>query len=196
MLWNIQTNNNKKSVKVNIDNVFSADNFDDLSHSVEFVESKKYISYDYISQNNTIMVDVKKDDKYNLKLQRPITVYNTRSISCDLDEYHLQYNTAFNKVVDLEIKFLNANLVSEFQLTRSKNIQSSLQVVSPIAGRVVDIKIKKDQVVTKDQCLLIIEAMKMENKIFATASGKITALNVKKFDSIAVGKIICEIHSS
>jgi biotin carboxyl carrier protein len=49
-------------------------------------------------------------------------------------------------------------------------------VVSPITGKVIQVLVKEGQVVAKGDVLLVIEAMKMENKIAAPQAGKVTGM--------------------
>lgn len=61
-------------------------------------------------------------------------------------------------------------------------------VRSPMTGKVLSVKIKEGQAVAAGTVLLTIEAMKMENKIFAKSAGSVTNLSVKEGDMVSVGK--------
>ncbi|MCI1779844.1 MAG: biotin/lipoyl-binding protein [Bacteroidales bacterium] len=65
--------------------------------------------------------------------------------------------------------------------------QSGETVTSPLPGVILDIFCKEGEDVKKGQKLLILEAMKMENEIAATADGKISAIKVNKGDSVLEG---------
>lgn len=64
------------------------------------------------------------------------------------------------------------------------------QLNSPMAGRVVLVKVAPGEEVHKDQTLVIIEAMKMENEIRATASARIKDIRVKAGDVVAAGDVL------
>lgn len=51
---------------------------------------------------------------------------------------------------------------------------------SPMPGLIVKIPVKEKQSVKANQLLMTIEAMKMENNIFAPADGKIKKIHVKQ----------------
>ena len=51
-------------------------------------------------------------------------------------------------------------------------------VRSPLHGKVIDIRVQPDQVITKGDLLLVIEAMKSENHIVAHSSGRIKSIDV------------------
>jgi 3-methylcrotonyl-CoA carboxylase alpha subunit len=53
------------------------------------------------------------------------------------------------------------------------------KIISPMPGKVIQIKVEKGEEVKKGQTLLIVEAMKMENYITAPADGVVEEINVK-----------------
>ncbi len=53
----------------------------------------------------------------------------------------------------------------------SKTIARESDICAPMAGKILRILVKKGQRVTKGQELLILEAMKMENEIYASFDG-------------------------
>ena len=57
-------------------------------------------------------------------------------------------------------------------------------VASPIAGTVLEVKVKVGDKVDKGQTLLVIEAMKMETAIAAPGSGEIKAVLVAAGDAV------------
>ncbi len=67
-------------------------------------------------------------------------------------------------------------------------------VTSPIAGTVVELKCKAGDPVENGQVLLVIEAMKMNTSIAASASGKIKSIPVKVGDSVREGQILVELE--
>lgn len=60
-------------------------------------------------------------------------------------------------------------------------------IQSPLPGIILDLKCKEGDMVKKGQTLMILEAMKMENNILASANGKITQVLVSKGDSVLEG---------
>jgi biotin carboxyl carrier protein len=57
-------------------------------------------------------------------------------------------------------------------------------VASPIAGTVLEVKVKAGDVVTQGQTLLVIEAMKMETAIAAPGPGKVKSVLVAAGDAV------------
>ena len=60
-------------------------------------------------------------------------------------------------------------------------------IKSPLPGVILDVFVREGDVVKMGQKLLMLEAMKMETEVRATASGEIVGVFVKAGDSVAVG---------
>lgn len=73
------------------------------------------------------------------------------------------------------------------------NIADSL-ITAPISGKIVDIKVKEGEEVKQGQELVIIEAMKMENVIYANKKAKVIKIHFKSGDIINVGQDIIELE--
>ena len=67
------------------------------------------------------------------------------------------------------------------------------QVKAPMPGTILDVKVQEGQSVKKGQVLVILEAMKMENEIQSPCDGKVSALSVRKGDSVETQALICSI---
>ena len=57
-------------------------------------------------------------------------------------------------------------------------------------GKVLDIKVEKGASVKNGDLVLLLEAMKMENEIFATADGTVTDIRVHQGDSVNTGDVL------
>lgn len=57
-------------------------------------------------------------------------------------------------------------------------------VNAPMPGTVLEVKVKVGDAVKEGQVVAVLEAMKMENDIVATKTGKITSIAVKKGDTV------------
>ena len=67
------------------------------------------------------------------------------------------------------------------------------KIVSPLPGVIIDVCVAVGDTVKRGQKLAVIEAMKMENDILAEADGTVTAIYVKKSDSVLEGADIASI---
>lgn len=66
-------------------------------------------------------------------------------------------------------------------------------VNSPMPGKIVDIKCTVGQTVKNGDLLFILEAMKMENEIFASADGTISSICVTQGETVDTGAVLCTI---
>ena len=69
---------------------------------------------------------------------------------------------------------------------------TSLLLLSPMPGMVVDIMVAEGEEVKAGAPLAIVDAMKMENVLHAEIDGRVKVVNVAKGDSLAVDQIILE----
>ena len=67
-------------------------------------------------------------------------------------------------------------------------------VTSPIAGTVIEIKCKVGEAITKDQVLLVIEAMKMKTSIAAPTSGAVKNIPVAVGDAVREEQVLIELQ--
>ena len=64
------------------------------------------------------------------------------------------------------------------------------EVVAPMPGKVLQLKVSEGDSVKDGDTLLILEAMKMENEIVANASGNIKKINVAANDMVDTGDVL------
>ncbi len=67
-------------------------------------------------------------------------------------------------------------------------------VLCPMPGTIVDVKVQVGSVVKQGDVLVVFEAMKMENEIMAAADGTVTAVYVNKGDSVESGKVLLSLN--
>jgi len=67
-------------------------------------------------------------------------------------------------------------------------------ICSPMPGTILGIRVEVGTKVQKGQIVMILEAMKMENEIFAPADGIITEISVIKGASVATNDILLRIQ--
>ena len=60
-------------------------------------------------------------------------------------------------------------------------------IEAPMPGKVLKILVSQGAPVTAGQLVLILEAMKMENEIFAPSAGTVTQIGCKEGDSVNTG---------
>ena len=68
------------------------------------------------------------------------------------------------------------------------------KVTAPMPGTVVSVKVNVGDKVTKDTVVAILEAMKMENEIFAGVDGTVAAVSATAGASVNTGDVIVSIN--
>lgn len=68
--------------------------------------------------------------------------------------------------------------------------EGATTVTAPMPGKILSIKVNVGDSVNNGDLVLLLEAMKMENEVFATASGKVTEVRVKSGDSVNTGDVL------
>lgn len=75
----------------------------------------------------------------------------------------------------------------------SRKIAEEGEILAPMAGKIVSVKVKKDEKVKLGDVLCTLEAMKMENEITATKSGLIEEVNVSEGMAVNEGDVLLRI---
>lgn len=67
------------------------------------------------------------------------------------------------------------------------------QIKSPMPGTIVKVNVKVGDTVKSGTLLCILEAMKMENEIFASSDGKVAAISVSQGATVNTGDVLVSI---
>lgn len=68
--------------------------------------------------------------------------------------------------------------------------EGSAKVTSPMPGNILDIKVNVGDRVEANQCVVVLEAMKMENEIVTPSAGTVASVNVTKGQTVASGDVL------
>lgn len=63
-------------------------------------------------------------------------------------------------------------------------------IESPMPGKILDVKVTVGAAVKSGDVVLMLEAMKMENEIFAPEAGTVKEVRVNKGDSVDTGAVL------
>lgn len=100
-------------------------------------------------------------------------------------EYTVYARGAFRTVrIYNEEKLLHESLKKGGKFSRGQNLTSGMP------GKIVEILVKKGDVVEEDDALVIMEAMKMENEMRADAKVRIKDIHVKQGDNVESGALL------
>ena len=70
----------------------------------------------------------------------------------------------------------------------------STEILAPMPGTIFQVHMKPGDAVIEGQEILVLEAMKMENPIVATTSGKIKEIRVNVEDKVATKQVLVVIE--
>ncbi|MGN1473160.1 MAG: biotin/lipoyl-containing protein [Eubacteriales bacterium] len=109
-----------------------------------------------------------------------------------------KYRVTVNGVkYEVELETIDASEVSAAAPTapavpvQTPSAAGGENVVSPLPGTVLDVKVSAGGSVKKGDLLFIIEAMKMENEILAPRDAKIASVSVAKGALVESGSVLC-----
>ncbi len=68
------------------------------------------------------------------------------------------------------------------------------RIIAPMPGKVIKVCVGAGEAVRKNQTLVIVEAMKMENEIKAASDGVVTKVHVAAGELVDVERTLCEIE--
>lgn len=90
---------------------------------------------------------------------------------------------------DKPVSVVKLNKPAQVDATVSRPVSSGEEVIisSPLPGVILEVAVEEGDVVKKGQKLMVLEAMKMENAIEATADGKVISIKANKGDSVLEG---------
>lgn len=102
---------------------------------------------------------------------------------------------------DQKLEFLNIDTslyqtrISDKFRTREKYKPADPRIIlSFIPGTVLEIMIKPGQHVSKGEDLMILDAMKMKNKLKSPMDGRVSSIAVNKGDKVSKGTVLLELE--
>lgn len=101
------------------------------------------------------------------------------------------------KVYEVELESVTEN-AAQIQAPAAAKLAAPAPVASgegyelkaPMAGTILDVKVKVGQTVNSGDVVCILEAMKLENEVVADKGGVVKSINVSKGDAVENGKLL------
>jgi propionyl-CoA carboxylase alpha chain len=122
-------------------------------------------------------------------------IVNDKAISVKISQNDSGYKLS-HAGVSVLTKVRLPRLAELDQFIQAKNLDSLADsiITAPISGKIVEVKIKEGEEVKLGQELMLVEAMKMENVIYATKKTKVIKIHFKAGDLVNVGQDIIELE--
>ena len=93
-------------------------------------------------------------------------------------------------VLNIDTSLYKTRISEKFQNRKSYKPADPRIILSFIPGTVLDIFIEKGQLVNKGEVLMILDAMKMQNKLKCIMDGKVKSIAVNKGDKVTKGTVL------
>ena len=101
------------------------------------------------------------------------------------------FNVTVNGVAySVTVEEVGGGVVSPVAAPAAAPAAGSKTVTAPMPGTILKMEVTVGQEVKKDDLVCVLEAMKMENEIFASEGGKVVAINAPKGASVNAGDAI------
>ena len=94
-----------------------------------------------------------------------------------------------NHVVEYELKDKMDQLLEKLGMN-SNNLAVQNSIKAPMPGLILEVLVEEGQAVNQGDAVVILEAMKMENVIKATGEATVSAINIKKGDSVEKNQVL------
>ncbi len=92
--------------------------------------------------------------------------------------------------LNIDTSLYKTRISEKFQNRKSYKPADPRLILSFIPGTVLDIFIEEGQSVKKGDVLMILDAMKMQNKLKCIMDGKVKSIAVKKGDKVSKGTLL------
>jgi biotin carboxyl carrier protein len=95
--------------------------------------------------------------------------------------------------LNIDTSLYKTRISNKFKNRKSYQPTDPRIILSFIPGTVLDIMIKEGQDVKKGDDLMILDAMKMKNKLKCNMDGKVKTIAVKEGDKVSKGTLLVEL---
>ena len=97
------------------------------------------------------------------------------------------------KSISVDSTKYKTHLTPKYNLRKKWDKPNDNLITSFIPGTIIKVFVKEGQQVKKGEKILIFEAMKMKNRVYAMKNGTIKNVNVKVGDLVPRGKVLIEL---
>jgi len=96
--------------------------------------------------------------------------------------------------VAVEVRTAQAAALATAMSGGHAGARAAAQIKAPMPGRVVRILVSQGQPVERGQPVAIVEAMKMENELHASAAGSVKLIHVQQGATVDAGQLLVELE--
>lgn len=141
-------------------------------------DGKNYVIDSDWQPGRSLFTGLVNDDEICMQVERTDTGFRVR---------HAGYQGEIRIMSSFAAELLNRMPVKQAADT-------SKQLMSPMPGLLVSVEVEEGHEVKAGDALAVVEAMKMENQLFAERDGVIAKIHLEPGDSLEVGQLILELE--
>lgn len=143
----------------------------------------------YYMDGNEVKVDIHQTESGAIHLLLNNQSYRIRVVHSDDAQRNFQFTVNGKKVESHVVEALE-ELIQEMGLSTSA--QKARDLKAPMPGLVLDIPVKAGDAFSEGDPLIVLEAMKMENVLKASADGTVKAVCVDVSSTVGKNEILLE----
>jgi biotin carboxyl carrier protein len=135
-------------------------------------------------------ITIKSDDKHGTYILWKNRKYPVEIVRSRQNRYEILFN-------DVSYTF---TVETPFSMRRKAFLRTSVKgssteyVKAPMPGKIIDVPVRENAAVTRGEAVVILEAMKMQNEIQATAAGTVKRIFVKADMNVMKDDVLVEIE--
>ena len=96
--------------------------------------------------------------------------------------------------LNIDTSLYQTRISSKFENRKPYHPADPRIILSFIPGTVLDILVEPGKYITKGEDLMILDAMKMKNRLKCNMDGKVKSIMVKKGDIVSKGTVLLELE--
>jgi biotin carboxyl carrier protein len=146
-------------------------------------------NYKFKINGNNYSVDINEVEGQEIKLEVNGTPY-TVTVDKEMRAQRPRTTTIINSNNAAPRVSAAAGDVQRSSAPRPGSAAGGTKVTSPLPGTILDVFVNVGDQVKVGQTVVLLEAMKMENNIESDTEGTVTAVNVRKGDSVLEGEAL------
>ena len=156
----------------------------------KFYFNDNYIECKYKIVNGTFIFSFNKSN-YNVSIIRARDNVLHAEINGVLKKYHIK---EIDKTIYIHsVDFGNVSMEVAERYPSNEKEKQERGYISPMPSLVVDVFVKKGDKIKRNQPLIVLSSMKMENTLYSNEDGVIDLVNVVKGENIQAGHILLKI---
>lgn len=152
------------------------------------IDDKEYV----FNEDEIVQMDLipRSDSKFHL-LDNNVS-YNASILHIDQDSKSVTVNIN-NRKIKVKVETSLEQLIDKMGMTAVAD-SGKKEIAAPMPGLILEVLVQAGDEVQKDQDLVILEAMKMENILKAEAEGTVEEVLVSKGDSVDKHQVLIKMH--